>query len=224
MSLKTTLILPALVGAALSAEAARAEDGAYIAARGGPAWAQSYTDTLVSITPARAGDIRLHNRTGTQGDLAVGYAVGKLSVEVEGSQKQARTGRLTGAADAVAAQVWASRSRVRSLMANAVVSVPLRNPGATGGVHLFGGAGLGHAWIRQTGTVTAQAISRDNSSGGKSFAWQAMAGVRYDIAPSLALDARYRHFTAARALSPFSRSYRDGQRWQGLLIGASYAF
>ena len=218
---------------------ASAADGPYVAIRGGPAQAQAYRAD-VGAAPAAVSALQESYRIGYEADLAAGYELGPLRFEVEGSQKGTRLSSAFAASTATipnsatnAAGKGAGtfsaptgKLRVRSAMLNAYVSTTNRDVFASGNLHFYAGAGVGHAWARAFNHRAITGAPAFLNGGAKSFAWQLMIGARYDLTSRLSLDAGYKYFSATRLrfTDYAQRRVAGSHSWNGFLVGASYSF
>lgn len=223
----------------LNPPAARAADGPYIAVRGGLAQAQTFSAD-VGTTAAVAGGLQERSRIGYEGDVAAGYQLGPLRLEAEASQKGTRlssvytptTVTIPNSATTLTARgaglftAPSGRSRTRAMMANVFVSTTNREVFADGNVHFFGGVGVGYAWARAFNHRAVSGAPAYLHGGTRSFAWQLMAGARYDLTRHLSVDASYKYFSATRLrfTDTAGRRMAGSQTWNGFLLGASYAF
>lgn len=233
------LVLAGGAALLLCPAAVQAADGPYVAVRGGLAQAQAF-NADVGAAPAVVAGLQEHYRIGYEADLAAGYELGPLRIEVEGSQKATRltsvyaglgatipnsaTTLTTRGAGTFSAPV--GKLRVRSAMLNLSVATTNRDVFASGKVHFYGGAGAGYAWARAFHHRAIDGADAYLDGGAKSFAWQLMAGARYDLDEHFSLDAGYKYFSATRLrfTDTASRRVAGSHSWNGFLIGASYAF
>ena len=234
-----SIALAMIAAAAVHTGQARADDGPYVAVRGGLAQASPYRAD-VGTTSAVVNGLQESHRIGYQGDLAAGYIVGPFRFEIEGSQKHSRLSSVVTAssvtipnsatsATSKGAGTFSAPSgkiRTRSVMANVYVSTTNRDIFADGNVHFFGGVGVGYAWGRAFNHRAITGAPAYLAGGGRSFAWQLTAGARYDLTRHLSLDAGYKYFSVSRLhfTDTAGRRIAGSQNWNGFLVGASYAF
>lgn len=230
-------LAPAML--ALSAAPALADNGPYVALRGGLSQAQT-ASYEVGAASAVANGLQERSHIGYEVDVAAGYQLGPLRFEVEGSQKHARPTSLFTASTVTVPNSATNltskgagtfseptgKTRTRALMANVIVSTTNRDMFADGNVHFFAGAGAGHAWGRAFNHRAVSGADSYLNGGAKSFAWQLMVGARYDMSSHFALEAAYKYFSATRLrfTDTAGRRLSGAQSWNGFLLGASYAF
>ena len=124
------------------------------------------------------------------------------------------------------------------VMANALYDFDLSNFGISPSVYMpYLGAGAGYAWTdvsraRLRGAGTSNYVVDDTAG---SFAWQAIAGGAFGLAPGLALTVEYRYFNVLEPSLQITRTSGPAQanvpgKWKpegenhSLLVGLRYAF
>jgi OmpA-OmpF porin, OOP family len=217
--------------------AAQAEDGLQVSIRGGLSKPKTVTFD-VGATSATAAGVTERYGSGYAVEIASGYKLGPLVVEAELGQRSSSlssiqsTVKLRNSATATAATGAAGNfpgasgsTRVRTVMLNAYLDVTNRTLFENGKVHFFGGAGVGKAWIRAINHMPATNASFVNG-GAKSFAWQAMGGIRYDLNAHLSVDVRYKHHAITRLdlTDVDSRKLFGDLSSSNVLLGVNYAF
>lgn len=233
-----SLLSPAALAIGLFATPALADDGPYVALRGGLAQAQA-TGYDVGTASAVANGLREQSHIGYEVDIAAGYQLGPLRFEVEGTQRRARFSSLfTGSSVQVPNSATdpatkgagtfpaaTGSTRTRALIANAIVSTTNRDMFADGNVRFFAGAGVGRAWSRAINHTAVRGATPYLNGGARSFAWQLMVGVRYDLTSRISLEGQYKYFSATRLrfTDEVGRRLTGSQNWNGFLLGASYA-
>jgi len=161
-----------------------AENGPYLAVRGGLVQAQTASFDVGTSSAVVDGN-QEHYRIGYAADLAGGYQLGPLRVEAEASQKRTRlssfyalsTASVPNSATAPKSRAGGTfaaptgKSRIRSLMVNAIVSTTNRDVFADGNVHFFAGGGVGYAWARAFNHRAVAGADTYLNGGARSFAW-----------------------------------------------------
>jgi OmpA-OmpF porin, OOP family len=167
-------------------------------------------------------------RTDVQSDLGydaaaiIGYDLGPVRLELEGSAKRAgvdeflrtKTNRATNAS--VARNLDGSgNTAAKSVMANALVDI-----GADGGLQAYAGGGIGYAWIDMKANADSNFL---NDSDG-SFAWQALAGVRYPVSDKIDLGLKYRFFNANDVDVVLASGADANLKWRSHSLMATLAY
>jgi OmpA-OmpF porin, OOP family len=167
-------------------------------------------------------------RTDVQSDLGydaaaiVGYDLGPVRLELEGSAKRAgidalfrtKTNRATNAS--VTRNLDGSgNTAALSIMANALVDI-----GADGGLQAFAGGGIGYAWIDMKANADTNFL--DDNDG--SFAWQALAGVRYPVSDKIDLGLKYRFFNANNVDVVLASGTEANPKWRSHSLMATLAY
>jgi OmpA-OmpF porin, OOP family len=167
-------------------------------------------------------------RTDVQNDMGydaaaiVGYDLGPVRLELEGSAKRAgidalfrtKTNRATNAS--VTRNLDGSgNTAALSLMANALVDI-----GADGGLQAFAGGGIGYAWIDMKANADTNFL--DDNDG--SFAWQALAGVRYPVSDKIDLGLKYRFFNAKNVDVMLASGTEANPKWRSHSVMATLAY
>jgi OOP family OmpA-OmpF porin len=167
-------------------------------------------------------------RTDVQSDLGydaaaiVGYDLGPVRLELEGSAKRAgidalfrtKTNRATNAS--VTRNLDGSgNTAALSIMANALVDI-----GADGGLQAFAGGGIGYAWIDMKANADTNFL--DDTDG--SFAWQALAGVRYPVSDKIDLGLKYRFFNANNVDVVLASGTEANPKWRSHSLMATLAY
>lgn len=167
-------------------------------------------------------------RTDVQSDLGydaaaiVGYDLGPVRLELEGSAKRAgidalfrtKTNRATNAS--VTRNLDGSgNTAALSIMANALVDI-----GADGGLQAFAGGGIGYAWIDMKANADTNFL--DDNDG--SFAWQALAGVRYPVSDKIDLGLKYRFFNANNVDVVLASGTEANPKWRSHSVMATLAY
>lgn len=181
-----------------------------------PAAYQAAVLNKVTDPTAASGAIRVGQKAGWDLDGVLGYDLGRFSVEVEAGAKRYSTGAVayTNANVAVDASGRGAgdypdaggRTSVLSAMFNGLITIGHRD----GATRAFAGGGFGLARVstgrwtldrtQASNTFTSSAastaatptyFSADNATG---FAWQALAGVRHQVAKGIDVVLKYRYF------------------------------
>ena len=113
--------------------------------------------------------------------------------------------------DAFASEITSS-----SVMGNLYWDIPI----AMSGFAPFVGAGVGWAGNQMKEVVTADGgvffLPEGETSG---FAWQAMAGVSFNLSPQAAVDVFYRYFDGGRLQTEFGEAFDDTGASAGTYTG-----
>ncbi len=188
-------LLAASAIAVVATPAFAAADGPYVGVEGGVTFPRN-TDLDVTLnqgatTTDFSNGYNVNYKAGYDVDLIAGYKLGLLRLEAEGGYKHARikdlnvsTPLVTGVGTAAGVPVTAADFSVgnhigiKTLMANALLD---SNFGGSrfGG---YAGGGAGRAWTSMGG-------DKDDA-----WAFQGIAGLRYDLTSNLDAGVKYRYF------------------------------
>ncbi len=162
----------------------------YVSLQGGASFPQS-TDSVFDPGLPTQGTIVTEGDTGYRVGGALGYSFGRyFSVEGEYAFIRSDLDTLDSSALAPLGPQEASGSAsAQTWMANAYLSLP------AGAWRPYVGAGIGRAHVEadNAGFANFPLVTDKTNDSDNAFAWQLMAGVGYQIAPSLELGARYRY-------------------------------
>ena len=174
------------------------DTGLYVALRGSLAFRGKDGAVSVPTTPT-ATDLRGSHDTGYGGSLVLGGHLPEgFKVELEGSWRHRPYDSMTLAGVTTAASGFRDTG---ALMGNLIWEAPL--PEYTGlpiRPFIGGGAGLAYTQTRLTDVPASTNIYLGSSSDLR-FAWQAMAGLKVDVAPGARLTAAYRYMQVNGARS-----------------------
>ena len=164
----------------------------------------------------------LQNELGYDAAAIVGYDLGPVRLELEGSAKRAgidqllrtKVNRLTSAS-ATRNLDGSGNTASLSIMANALVDV-----GDDGGLQAYAGGGVGYTWIDIKANADTNFL--DDSDG--SFAWQALAGVRYPVSDKIDLGLKYRFFNASNVDVVLASTAEANPKWRSHSVMATLAY
>jgi OmpA-OmpF porin, OOP family len=176
-------------------------------------------DTAAGGVPARTD---MQTRLGYDAAAILGYDTGPIRLEVEGSAKRAGINQLfrtkfdTISNTSVVRQLDGSgRAEAMSIMANALVDI-----GRDGGLQAFVGGGVGYSWVDVKASATSNFL--DDKDG--SFAWQALAGLRYPVSDKFDLGLKYRYFNATDIDVLLASEAVASPKWKSHSLMATLAY
>lgn len=151
-----------------------------------------------------------------------GYDLGSVRLELEGSAKRAgvdqllrtKFNRLTNAS-VVRNLDSNGNTAAMSIMANALIDI-----GDDDGLQVYAGGGVGYAWFDMKASADTGFL---NDSDG-SFAWQAMAGVRYPVSDKIDLGLKYRFFNANNVDVTLASGAAVSPKWRSHSLMATLAY
>ena len=192
---KLTLAIAAL--AAGTSQIAFAQDtGPYIGIDAGIIFPQHEKYNIPGLNGSELDTYEVAFKPGYDVDANIGYDFGMFRLEAEGSYKRAKIDRektveINGFNPAT--YTVGGHDQAYSAMANALIDF-----GKPGGVTFFAGGGAGVAWHKFDYQLQNAPGTRFESDTKSAFAWQALAGIRAPLSPSVDVGLKYRYFNAGR--------------------------
>ena len=197
--MKKTAILMAGAAMIVAAPAFAREGQAYIGINGGVSFDDQVDVDIDNGNDTYNNAAFADTNLGIDGDVVIGYDFGAFRLEAEGGYKRAGYEGLTVVNSAIlpGGLTVPSGTRVQnerdleiwSGMVNALVEF-----GNDDGFQVFGGGGVGIANMKLPVEVAGVGTVIDDSA--TDFAWQLLAGARYDIGERWFLDAGLRYLSA----------------------------
>jgi len=220
-----TVVALVLASSVLTAPAHARDGSVYVGLEGGVHVSKG-PDLDVNGT---SDAVHLKTNTGWDADAVFGYDFGRFRLEAEAGYKQSNQQQLiaNGAfdVDAVSPGVQSAASvngdiEVKSVMANALLDI-----GRDGGVNVYAGAGVGHAWT-EFNTQIFGVVTPYLDDNAKGLAWQLIAGLRLPITRHLDVGAKYRFFNVEglEMTSPTSGAIETSLRTHSLLASVILNF
>lgn len=198
------MILAAFASAMLVSPALARDGSWYVGGHFGAAKVldQKYDLRAAGGTAAGGSRLSIDPRYGVDGDGVIGYDFGSFRIEAEGGYKRAEVELVRMPGGTFCARVGCSpaglepagkykgfgNTQVISAMVNALVEF-----GGDDATQAFAGVGAGGAQVRAGINRTSnQVLLLDDKD--KSFAWQAIAGVRSPLTGRIDVSVKYRFF------------------------------
>lgn len=175
-----------------------------------------------TVTVRTIVSTELQNDLGYDAAAIIGYDLGPVRLELEGSAKRAgvdqllrtKFNRITNAS-VVRNLDGSGNTAALSIMANALIDI-----GNDNGLQAYAGGGVGYAWIDMKANADANFL--DDSDG--SFAWQALAGVRYPVSDKIDLGLKYRFFNANNVDVALASAAQANAKWRSHSVMATLAY
>lgn len=214
MQKRTALLATTAFAALAFAAPAHAAGTWYLSVTGGANWLED--DNFFSSIPAVTDTLTVAS-DGDAGWLvagAVGYSLAQvtpgLRAEVEVAYRDNQVDGVFSSSDGGAATTGTLDydHSALSVMANVWYDFDV------GGIRPYIGGGLGWADVEADGTyLTALLVATPFSVSDSGFAWQAGAGVNFQVAPSMQLGVGYRYFSGpeVRLLPPIATNTASGE-------------
>ena len=163
--------------------------GWYFGAFGGANWLNK---TSFDVDLAGLANVRNKYKTGYVVGGAFGYdfdrAMGPLGVRLEGELSYRRNGIDSHSIGGAVQPGSFGSTTAFAGMANLLFDIETGSP-----FSFYGGGGIGGAEVKFKNHGVAGPVTVVNDSSTK-FAWQAIAGLGYEIAPGWTFDVQYRYF------------------------------
>jgi opacity protein-like surface antigen len=181
------LCLATVVMVGLSASVSLAAAGPYLTIQGGATWLED-ADLDYDFLPSSALSVEAEFDTGFNAGVAAGYDFGAARLEAEFAYRQNDFDKFTGQflgesfEDSADGDVSAA-----SLLFNAYWDLPTGGPVTP---YIGGGVGFANVSFNEVEDLGVEIIDDDDNV----LAYQAAAGIAFDINPDLALDLGYRYF------------------------------
>jgi outer membrane protein OmpA-like peptidoglycan-associated protein/outer membrane protein W len=210
-SLRGTAAALAIAAASFSAPAHA--DGFYIGLNGGWNWAQHQKVDVGALGIAGARGTykaKYDDGYGINGAVGYGWDNGfRTELEIGYKENQFKNALGVGGMN--------GRSQVWSAMANVYYDIPV-----SFALKPYVGGGLGVAnWDAKGGLTNSPFRFNDDST---DIAWQAIAGVGYNIDPNWTLSLEYRYFETPLGSSSGPKGIRNDYSTQMALVGLRYNF
>lgn len=190
-------IAMALASTALAAPAVARDGSWYVGVEGGAMLAED--SDFNSFYSFRGNDVEealtFDYKTGVDLDLIGGYDFGAFRAEAEAGYKRASIDEIIPEGGVVGVNSVDGSVRIYSAMANLLLDF-----GSDDGFSGFVGGGVGVANVRykiDLGTGSNVGVGSGSDSD-RSFAYQAIAGVRKSIGPNVDVGLKYRYFIAPK--------------------------
>ena len=175
-----------------------------------------------TVTVRTMVSTELQNELGYDAAAILGYDLGPVRLELEGSAKRAgidqllrtKVNRLTNAS-VIRNLDGSGNTAALSIMANALIDI-----GNDDGLQAYVGGGVGYSWIDMKANADANFL--DDSDG--SFAWQALAGVRYPVSDKIDLGLKYRFFNANNVDVALASGAAASPKWRSHSLMATLAY
>jgi opacity protein-like surface antigen len=179
--------LATMIMVGLTASFSLAAAGPYMSIQGGATWLED-ADLDYDIIPSSDLSVEAEFDTGFNMGVAVGYDYGPARLEAEVAYRQNDFDKFKGQflgfgfEDSADGDVSAT-----SLMVNAYWDLPTGGPITP---YIGGGVGFANVSFNEVEDLGFEFIDDDDNV----LAYQAAAGIAFDINPNLALDLGYRYF------------------------------
>lgn len=214
------LLLTAVAAAAIASPAMARDGQAYVGIEAGALFARNMNFDYFDGFDTTRNAFIIDHKTGYDVDLIGGYDFGFIRAELELARKNAAHKDYTfniGTPETIKAD---GRTSVSSIMGNLLADF-----GNQDGLSFYAGGGIGAATTRirlQDADPTDTAHIKDSH-----LAWQAIAGIRYALSPSVDVGLKYRYFNTKisdRSVFFSADSVRDKFRSHSLLASLIYNF
>lgn len=175
-----------------------------------------------TVTTRSIVTTELQRDMGYDAAAIIGYDLGLVRLELEGSAKRAgvdqllrtKVNRITNAS-VVRNLDGSGNTAALSIMANALIDI-----GDDEGLQAYAGGGVGYAWIDMKANADTDFL--DDSDG--SFAWQALAGIRYPVSDKIDLGLKYRFFNANNVDVALASGAAANPKWRSHSLMATLAY
>ena len=221
MELQIRVFAPAVMAMVMGVAPAFAKDGQpYLEVDVG---ALLLDDTRFdTVTVRNIISTEVQNDLGYDAAAIIGYDLGPVRLELEGSAKRAGVDQLLRTKLNRLANTSVIRNfdgsgntAALSIMANALVDI-----GNDDGLQAYAGGGVGYTWVDLKANADTGFL---NDSDG-SFAWQALAGVRYPVSDKIDLGLKYRFFNANNVDVALASGTAANSKWRSHSMMATLAY
>lgn len=175
-----------------------------------------------TVTVRNIISTEVQNDLGYDAAAIIGYDLGPVRLELEGSAKRAGVDQLLRTKLNRLANTSVIRNfdgsgntAALSIMANALVDI-----GNDDGLQAYAGGGVGYTWVDLKANADTGFL---NDSDG-SFAWQALAGVRYPVSDKIDLGLKYRFFNANNVDVALASGTAANSKWRSHSMMATLAY